>query len=238
VGVDTLHSRETTAAPGHPGPPIVFLHGIGTTSRYTRPLLHALDGRAVAAAVELPGIGGSTGRSIPTDIAGQADVIARWLEATRRRPVVLVGNSMGGQTAVEVAVRHPALVHELVLIGPTVDRAARGLLPQAWKLLVDATVERPRTLAVTLTDPSLTRRRAVHRNVRAALAHRIEERIGRVAAPVRVVRGEHDPLVPRRWAAELASRAPVGRWVEVAGGAHACHHGHPELVADLLCHRA
>jgi pimeloyl-ACP methyl ester carboxylesterase len=229
-----LHSRETADAAVPGARPVLLLHGVGTTTRYHRPLLHALRGRIPAVAVELPGIGSSSSDRIPSSVAEQADVVADWLRATGRRPAAIVGNSMGAQTAVELAVRHPELAERVVLLGPTVDRRARDLPRQAVKLAVDATLERPSLLVITATDTFLTRRRAVNRYLRAALGHRIEERIALTDAPVVVVRGERDPLVPRRWARRLADAAPQGRCHEVPGAAHAVHHGRPEAVADLL----
>jgi pimeloyl-ACP methyl ester carboxylesterase len=68
VGGDTLHSRETADASAADGPQIILVHGVGATARYFRPLLQELDGRAPAAAVELPGIGSSTSSELPRDI--------------------------------------------------------------------------------------------------------------------------------------------------------------------------
>lgn len=232
VGDEVIHSRETGS--GHRGRPVVLVHGVGTTSRYFRPLLEALDGRIAAAAIELPGIGSSSHRRLPEDIAGQAEVVAGWLVATRRHPAVLAGNSMGAQTVVEVALRHPELVAGVVLIGPTVDASARGPLRQILRLLVDLPRERPGMLVVGASDTFLTRRRAVLRNFRASLAHRIEERITRLETPTLIVRGSADPVAPRRWVEELAALAPAARFVEVQAAAHACHHGRPRVVADLL----
>jgi 2-hydroxy-6-oxonona-2,4-dienedioate hydrolase len=193
VDGDTIHSRETVDASAADARLIILVHGVGTTARYFGPLLRELDGKAPAAAVELPGIGGSSAAAIPRDIPQQADVLAEWVRATGRHPAVLVGNSMGAQTVVELAIRHPALVERLVLIGPTMDPAARSALRQIGRLLLDATAERPSLIALTFSDTFRTRRRAVYRYFRAALDHHIEERIPLVSAPVLVVRGNVMP---------------------------------------------
>jgi pimeloyl-ACP methyl ester carboxylesterase/membrane-associated phospholipid phosphatase len=234
VDDDTIHSRETADASAAEGPHIILVHGVGATARYFVPLLQELAGRAPAAAVELPGIGSSTSSELPRDVPQQADALAAWLRATGRHPAILVGNSMGAQTVVEVAIRHPELAERLVLIGPTMDPAARTPLRQIGRLLVDATVERPSLIAVTLSDSFLTKRRAVHRYLLAALDHHIEARVPLVTVPILVIRGSRDPVVPRRWARALATAAPHGQFVEVPGAAHATHHGRPRLVAQLL----
>jgi pimeloyl-ACP methyl ester carboxylesterase len=217
---------------------VVLLHGVGTTSRYFRPLLRALDGRVTATAPELPGIGSSSRGRLPEDVADQAAVVAGWLRATRRHPAVLVGNSMGTQTAVEVAALEPELVDGLVLLGPTVDASARTVCRQIGRLLVDAMRERPSMLLVAASDTFLTQRAAVVRNFRASLSHRIEERIRHVAVPTLVVRGSADPVAPRRWAEQVLATVPRGRLVEVPRAAHARHHGRPSFVADLLVQAA
>lgn len=234
VGDDVIHSRETTDAATAGGRRLVLLHGVGATTRYFRPLLQVLDGRVSAEAMDLPGIGPSSSPRPPSDIPAQADAVADWLRTRGHRRTTLVGNSMGAQTAVEVALRHPELTERLVLIGPTMDPAARGAVRQIGRLLVDATVERPSLIGLTLSDTLLTRRRVVVRYFAASLDHHIEERVARLAVPVLVVRGERDPVVPRRWAREVAELAPRGSLAEVRGGAHACHHGRPQAVANLL----
>jgi pimeloyl-ACP methyl ester carboxylesterase len=230
----TINSRETADASVAAGPHLILVHGVGTTASYFVPLMRELDGRVPVAAVELPGIGSSSSSDVPRDVAGQADVLAAWLRATGRRPAILVGNSMGAQTVVEVAVRHPGLADRLVLIGPTTEPGARTPLRQIGRLLVDATLERPSLLALSLADTFRTRRRAVSRYFLATLEHHLETRVPLVGVPMLVIRGARDPLVSRRWATSLAAAAPQGRFVELPGAAHATHHGRPRRVAHLL----
>lgn len=234
VGDRVLHSRETADA-GRPGArPVVLVHGSGTTSRYFRPLLHVLDGRVPATAVELPGIGASPPTDVPHDVAGLADVLAAWLRATGRHPVMLVGNSMGAQLVTDTAIRHPDLVERLVLIGPTVDRHRRGFLRQAVLLLRDAPRERPSLVLTVLTDSLLTARRATFRYIRAALRHRLEDRLPLVRVPVTILRGDRDPMVGQAWVDELCDAATRAGLVVLPGAAHGSHHGRPHAVADLL----
>ena len=229
-----LHSRETADAAQRGARPVVFVHGSGTTSRYFRPLLQVLDGRLPGAALELPGIGASPPIDVPTDIAAMADIVAAWLRATDRAPTTLVGNSMGCQVVIDVAIRHPALVDRLVLIGPTVDRHRRGLLRQAGLLLLDATRERPSLVATALSDAALTARRATFSYIRAALRHRPEQRLPLVRVPVTIVRGARDPMVGQAWVEELAAGAPDTSLVVLPDAAHGAHHGRPHRIADLL----
>ena len=65
-------------------------------------------------------------------------------------------------------------------------------------------------------------------------AHPIERRLPLVPAPVLVVRGERDAIVPLRWAERAAALAPHGRLAEVPGAAHAAHFSHPERLLELV----
>ena len=224
-------------AAGSGRPPVVLLHGAVVTHRYFLPLLQALairDPTLPVAALELPGIGASSRGREPRDIAGQAELVTAWLRATGRTPAMLVGSSMGAQTAVEVAVREPTLVESLVLIGPTVDASDRTLSGQFVKLLVDGTVESPAQLVITSTDLFRSNPRAMVRYLRASLDHRIEERLAAVTAPVLLIRGEFDPLVPRRWLRRLHRVTPDARILELPDAAHCPHERRPDEIAQAI----
>ncbi|HSK53121.1 MAG TPA: hypothetical protein VLA44_10220, partial [Clostridia bacterium] len=52
--------------------------------------------------------------------------------------------------------------------------------------------------------------------------------------PTVVVRGSHDPLVPRGWALAAAMLAPIGRAREVVGGGHVVTYGTPRALARIV----
>ena len=68
---------------------------------------------------------------------------------------------------------------------------------------------------------------------RAALADRIEEKLPGVAVPALVVRGDRDPIVPERWAVEVARLLARGRLITLPGVAHAAHYAAPAAFARV-----
>lgn len=68
----------------------------------------------------------------------------------------------------------------------------------------------------------------------AARHGRIDRILAGVAAPVLVVRGPRDRIVPADWTATLAATAPHGRAVTLAAGAHMLPLTHPELLAPRI----
>lgn len=93
--------------------PLVLLHGGGLDHRMWGPQLGAAFGRRVVA----PDARGH-GSSSPADRAHRlADDVAALLDALSIERAVLVGVSMGGGTAVDVALEHPSRVAALVVSG-------------------------------------------------------------------------------------------------------------------------
>lgn len=96
--------------------PIVLLHGLAGTAQEWSATMRALSGSHRVVALEQRGHGHST--RMPHDVtraAYVADVVAV-IERLGGGPVTLVGQSMGGHTAMLVAAENPGLVSQLVMM--------------------------------------------------------------------------------------------------------------------------
>ena len=177
----TLHVRET---PGPAGCRAVYVHGLGGSSLNWTDLAALLGTRAAGAAVDLPGFG----RSCPPagfdfSPAAHADALLCFL-AGRNEPVHLLGNSLGGAIAINVAARRPELVRTLTLVSPAMPdrrpdprrmadvRLALALVPgrigeraRAGLAAMPARVRAEQVVRVCFGDPS---RVPEHRLVEAA----------------------------------------------------------------------
>ena len=105
------------------GSPVLLLHGLGASKVSFLPTFDGLaDGHQVHA-LDLPGFGKSD-RPLPAGrrytMAWMADQVHGYIVRNRLRQVHLVGNSMGGRIAVELALRHPDSVRSVVGLGPAV----------------------------------------------------------------------------------------------------------------------
>jgi pimeloyl-ACP methyl ester carboxylesterase len=98
------------------GPPVVFVHGLtGSWQNWLEQLpVLAEDHRVVA--LDLPGFGQSPMPPEKISIPGYGRVVEGVLDALDLDAVALVGNSMGGFIAAEVAIQFPARVERLVLV--------------------------------------------------------------------------------------------------------------------------
>jgi pimeloyl-ACP methyl ester carboxylesterase len=139
------------------GPAIVMLHGLsGQMRNFTYGLVDRLKGSFRLIVMDRPGSGHST--RAPGASAGlsvQADVVASLIRDLKLEKPLLVGHSMGGALALEVALQYPGLVSGLALISPltqaqeTVPAAFRGLVISSALLrwLVGWTLAVPMALA-------------------------------------------------------------------------------------------
>lgn len=120
VGDARVHVR-TTPTDNPDAQPALFVHGLGGSAPNWTDLAGMLRHRLAIDAIDLPGHGRS-GPARDNDYALQthADVVIGYLEQTRRGPVHLVANSMGGAISVLVAAQRPDLVSTLSLISPAV----------------------------------------------------------------------------------------------------------------------
>lgn len=118
-GDQVLHYHEAGTADGTP---VVLLHGGGpgasAWSNFGRNL-PALAGRFRTLAVDQPGFGRSvSGPVVEHYFTHAADALAALLDELGVDRVHLIGNSLGGGTAVRFALRHGDRADRLVLMGP------------------------------------------------------------------------------------------------------------------------
>jgi pimeloyl-ACP methyl ester carboxylesterase len=223
------------AGPGPSAPAIVLVHGLGVSSRYMTPLIEALAPSHRVYAPDLPGFGGSARPRPALDVDELADALAAFMAAVGEPAATVLGNSLGAQIALALADRHPARVRRLVLLGPTGHPRSRSLLGQAIRLACDAAFERPTLAAIAVRDYLWAGPGRVLATFRTALRDRPELRLAQLRAPLLVLRGARDTVVPQRWALELAAMAgPDARLAVVPGAAHAAHFTAPGAVASAV----
>jgi len=117
--VVTRHARLSTMEAGI-GRPVLAIHGLGGTKGSFLPTVAALSDHFRVVAVDLPGFGDSEkpiGASY--DPRFFADAMIDLLDAHELDRVELIGNSLGGRVALEVAIRAPERVGRLALLAPS-----------------------------------------------------------------------------------------------------------------------
>jgi pimeloyl-ACP methyl ester carboxylesterase len=99
------------------GPPVVFVHGLGGSwQNWLENLVPVAEAGYQAVAMDLPGFGRSEMTAEKISISGYGRFVDALCDELGLGPVCIVGNSMGGFTGAEVAIKYPARVEQLVLV--------------------------------------------------------------------------------------------------------------------------
>ncbi len=220
------------------GPDYVLVHGLGMAHEYWSGLADVLAGSGTVYALDLPGFGDAPAPAEPLSIPESGELLAELLVAEGIERPVLVGHSTGAQVVAETAARHPELVDRLVLIAPTVNPRERTLAKQTLRFLQDIALVHPKALGYGIALYAKAGPRWYAANLGPMLEHRIELVLPEIAAPTLVIRGEHDRVVPRRWAEEVARLVPDGRYAEVPGRGHETMIRAGRRVGELIVRHA
>jgi pimeloyl-ACP methyl ester carboxylesterase len=100
------------------GPPVILLHGLGATKLSYLPLLPALARNHRVIVPDLPGHGESTKPRAAYTPQYFAAVIRDLFDELDVGRAAVIGNSMGGRIALEMAAEFPDRVRALVLLDP------------------------------------------------------------------------------------------------------------------------
>ena len=229
-----VYARVSWDAPLDGALPVVLVHGLVVSSLYMVPVMRHLAPYRRVLAPDLPGFGRSWKPRRVLGVSALADALGAWMGAAGIGRALLVGNSMGCQIAVDVAVRQPELVAGLVLIGPTMDPRDRTLRGEAWRLARALVHEPPALHAIELVDGVRFGVRRLYATARYALNDPIQSKLPLVRQPALVLRGEHDPIVPTAWAEQVAALLPYGRANTVPGAGHAINLDSPAELARVV----
>jgi len=134
ASVDTSAGRLSTVAAGE-GDAVVCVHGLGATKASFLPTLAALAADWRVIAVDLPGFGESDKPlTAAYDAPYFAGAVTALLDALEIERAHLIGNSMGGRVAIEVALLEPERVEKMALLAP----ALAWLRDRRWRWLLRA----------------------------------------------------------------------------------------------------
>ena len=107
------------------------------------------------------------------------------------------------------------------------DRRSRTALQQFWRLVLDTPREAPSQPLIVVRCYLQAGLRRAWRTLQYGLADPIEGKLPRVQVPTLVVRGARDPIVPHRWAEEVARLLPRRWLIEIPKGPHTVNYSTP-----------
>jgi pimeloyl-ACP methyl ester carboxylesterase len=232
------------------GRPLLVLHGEGGLQR-AQGFLRQLAARAHVVAPSHPGFGRS---ELPDWVDGVDDLVYLYLDlldAHDLRDVTVVGLSLGGWVAAELAVQRPPRVAACVLVDAYGIRVSED---REVRDLADIWATHPEELSrLAYHDPALARVdygslsdeevEIAARNQQAAVLYgwkpylnnpKLRRRLRRVTAPTLVVWGEDDGIAPLAYGRAFADAIPGARFEVLPGAGHHPEVEQPERLAGLV----
>jgi pimeloyl-ACP methyl ester carboxylesterase len=237
-GIDLAYREEGA------GEPLVLIMGLGASGAAWEPHTRAWSRRFRCLAVDNRGAGESSAPPGPYRTADLADDYAELIERLDLGPVPVVGISMGGAVAQELALRHPGAVRALVLVSSwarlepytmevfgnlvgvrrQADRATFTRLLQLWIWNPDWFATGATALDAERDDPGpVMAQHAFAAQAAACVTHDALDRLSVIAVPTLVTAGSRDIFTPPRYARQLAEVIPGAR-LEVFDGLGHTHH--------------
>src|SRR3954451_17575619 len=139
------------------GPPLVFLqHFTGTLDNWDPHVANQLAGGREVVLFESAGVGRSSGE-VPTTIDGMAEHLLTFADALGLTQIDLLGFSLGGMVAQQVALDRPSLVRKMLLVG-TAPKGGEDIMhlekPELRKILEDPSLSGYQVLVKLFFTPS------------------------------------------------------------------------------------
>ncbi|MHA7208530.1 alpha/beta fold hydrolase [Arthrobacter sp. MDT1-65] len=229
----TAKGKRTDPGEG-PAPVFVLIHGIGMSHRYFRRLGSLLSAYGEVHLIDLPGYGWTGRPAHASTTKATAELVGALLDQAGVSSCVVVGHSMGVQSATELALERPDLVSHLVLIGAAVDAERRTVHQQAMTLGINSVLEKPLLSMVQFFDVLRCGPRWYLAQLKMAMGYPLEDRLPLALQPVLVLRGSRDVVAGAAWSRRLARESRRGEVSMIDGAPHAAHHSAPDAVAAAV----
>ncbi|MBO6757598.1 MAG: alpha/beta fold hydrolase [Roseibium sp.] len=237
------------------GPAVVLLHGIGGGASSWTYQLAGLSSQYRMIAWDMPGYGTSEALT-HASFSGLAEALLRLLDHLQLDAPHIVGHSIGGMVAQELAAIHPDRLRSLVLsatspafgrpdgdfqrtfiaarLGPldagkTMADVARSVIPE---LIGDA----PDPEGTALAEDCMSRVPAgtYGSMMQCLVTFDRRETLGSIAVPTLVLAGEKDTQAPAPMMEKMAGRIPGAQYVCLKGAGHLANMEQPDAYNAAL----
>ena len=231
------------------GPPVLLIHGLGYARWGWEPVVEPLARSFDVILFDNRGIGESDAPPGPYTASELAADALQVLDEAGVERTNLVGTSLGGMVAQELALVAPERVDKVVLACTTPGGEGAFPLPERTVELMTRGATLREFVENALApdpDPEIVERILVHREATAqpleawsaqaaaGAAFDAFDRIDRIAAPTLVLHGTEDGVVDPRNSTLLAQRIPDARVQLFSGAGHLFFWEQPDLFVDVV----
>jgi len=232
---------------GSGGTPLVLIHGGGSTIETTfGNILPFLLTQGKVIALELQAHGRTSDRDSEESFEQDADDVAALIKFLKIEKADFFGFSNGGNTSMQIALRHPELVNKLIIASAFYKRA--GMLPGLFEGMDKASLENmpaPLKEGFLKLTPDKNKLQVMHdkdKNRMIRFNDWTEDNLRSIRFPTLILNGDHD-VVTNAHALEMSELIPHARLM-ILPGEHGSYIGEicsmkkgsrlPELTAAAI----
>jgi pimeloyl-ACP methyl ester carboxylesterase len=244
----TIRGINVRALRGGAGAPVLFLHGAGGRPAWL-PFFEKLSQRYEVLVPEHPGFGTSDNPSWIRHVRDLAMYYLDVLDSAYQKPVHLIGHSLGGWTAAELAVRNCTRLASLTLLAPAGIRV-KGVPPGDNFIWSPEEAARNRFHNQALADAALKAPPPVDDQIDEQLQNQLaavkfgweprwfdpdlEKWLHRITVPTHVLWGRDDKILPAVYAALWGERVSGAQVTMVDDCGHLPQVEKADAVADKV----
>ncbi len=233
------------------GEPLLFLHGLPGIE-VSELLLNRLAERYRVIAPRHPGFGNSTGTEHLLDLHDLIFYYLDFLDAEGLRGVPIIGHSLGGMFAAELAAVQPDRFSNVVLMAPfglwNPGYPVADFFSMTPKELAAATYhDAASSVAVAAAQAPEDNEAYIHFMVERAKSlataakylwpipnRGLNKRLHRISAPTLLVWGESDRIVPTRYADDFMAKLPAARLEMIPRAGHLPQLEQLDILAEVI----
>jgi pimeloyl-ACP methyl ester carboxylesterase len=235
------------------GQPLLFIHGLGSRGSDWEPQVAHFADRYQVIVFDVRGHGDSGKPPGPYSVQMFAADTAKLLNKLGSGPAHVVGISMGGMTALQLALDHPETVRSLVVVNCGAEFVVRNLRErmQVWQRFLIVRLLGMRKMGKVLSErlfpkPEQEELRKVfverwakndphayQESMRAIVGWSVTDRLGDIGCPTLVIASDNDytPVAEKQ---AIVDRIPRAALVVIADARHAVTAEKPEHFNAVL----
>jgi len=246
----TVKGCRTHLRRGGKGRPLLYLHG-ASGAPVVQPFMEKLAERFDVLVPEHPGYGQSDEPEWLENIHDIGYFYLDFLKQLDLKDVVLVGSSMGGWMAMEIAVRDCSRLSQVVLIGAAGIKSPDAQVADIFLMAPEELLRNiyydqkiAETLLAVPPTPEMIDMQLKNRHATARLAWEprfhdphLPKWLHRIDVPVKIVWGEHDRIIPVAFTKEFSRLLPKAAIHIIKDAGHLPQVEKADEFVAIVCNR-